>query len=91
MESTDSDAPVPKIKKMKAVPRPDNPFNDPWTVGVVGGTIAGLIGGFVFTAGAIPLLKRLTNVVAQGPCKFAILVREDLKMSKGNYNKTCLL
>lgn len=64
---------------------PSNPFNDPYNVGLLGGTCAGLLFGYVMGGHILPYTKKWLTTVFTGQCKMALVVNSELQMSRGEF------
>ncbi|KAF2364806.1 Peptidyl-tRNA hydrolase PTH2 [Trinorchestia longiramus] len=79
-----------KAERPLLVPsNPGNVFNDPYNVGLFGGAIVGLLGGYLFAGKLYPTLRRVLSSTFTGPTKLALVVNAELGMSKGKIASQC--
>lgn len=79
-----------KDGKFLLVPgNPSNPFNDPWNVGVLCGSVTGLVSGYLLAGKIFPLIKRTVSAAFIGKTKLVLVVNSELKMSKGKVGSQC--
>ena len=69
--------------RLRVPTNPSNPFNDPWNVGILLGSVTGFVCAYFVGSKIVPFMRKVSSAVMLGETKMALVVNTELRMSKG--------